>query len=77
MILGHAMKLALAGIVIGVAAAYGLTRLMASMLFDVKPTDPMVFTSVAALLGVVALLASYLPARRAVKVDPAVALRYE
>jgi len=77
MILGHAMKLALAGIVIGVAAAYGLTRLMASMLFAVKPTDPMVFTSVAALLGVVALLASYLPARRAVKVDPAVALRYE
>jgi ABC-type antimicrobial peptide transport system permease subunit len=77
MILGHAMKLALAGIAIGVAAAYGLTRLMASMLFAVKPTDPMVFTSVAALLGVVALLASYLPARRAVKVDPAVALRYE
>jgi len=77
MIVGHAMKLAVAGIFIGVALAYGLTRLMATMLFEVKPTDPIVFTSVAALLGAVALLASYVPARRAVRVDPAVALRYE
>jgi predicted permease len=77
MIVGQAMKLAVAGIIIGVAAAYELTRLMATMLFGVKPTDPLVFTSVAALLGAVALLASYVPARRAVRVDPAVALRYE
>ncbi|HVP46397.1 MAG TPA: ABC transporter permease [Bryobacteraceae bacterium] len=77
MIVGQAMILAAAGIVIGLAAAWGLTRLMATMLFGVKPTDPMVFISVAALLGTVAFLASYIPARRAVAIDPAVALRYE
>jgi len=77
LIVGQAMKLAVAGILIGVAAAYGLTRLMATLLFNVKPTDPIVFTSVAALLGAVAWLASYVPARRAVRVDPAVTLRYE
>jgi predicted permease len=77
MIVGQAMKLAVAGIVIGVAAAYGLTRLMATLLFEVKPADPIVFISVAAFLGVVALLASYVPARRAMRVDPAVTLRYE
>ena len=77
MIVGQAMMLALAGIVIGLAAAYALTRLMASMLFGVKPTDPVVFISVATLLGAVAFLASYIPARRAVGIDPAVALRYE
>jgi ABC-type antimicrobial peptide transport system permease subunit len=76
-IVGQALTLAVAGIAIGLAAAYGLTRLMATMLFDVKPTDPIVFSSVAALLGAVALLASYVPARRAGKVDPAVPLRYE
>lgn len=77
MIVGQAMKLALAGIVVGLAAAFGLTRLMATLLFDVKPTDPLVFGSVAFILGGVALLASYLPARRAVRVDPLIALRYE
>jgi predicted permease len=77
MIVGQAMRLAGAGIVIGVAGAYGLTRLIATMLFNVKPTDPIVFTSVAALLAAVALLASYVPARRAVRVDPAITLRYE
>ena len=77
MIVGHALKLTVAGIFIGVAAAYGLTRLMITMLFAVKPTDPVVFISVATLLGAVALLASYVPARRAVRVDPAVTLRYE
>ena len=71
------MKLAVAGIVIGLAGAYGLTRLMSNMLFDVKPTDPIVFASVAALLAVVAFLASYIPAQRAVGIDPLVALRYE
>ncbi|PYT21761.1 MAG: hypothetical protein DMG57_37620 [Acidobacteria bacterium] len=73
----QAMILAAVGIVIGLGAAYGLTRLMVSLLFDVKPTDPAVFASVAGLLGAVAFLASYIPARRALRVDPAVALRYE
>jgi len=77
MVVRQAMILAAVGIAIGLGAAYGLTRLMASLLFDVKPTDPAVFISVAALLASVAFLASYLPARRALRVDPAVALRYE
>jgi predicted permease len=77
MIVGQAMKLAIAGIVAGLAGAYGLARLMTTLLFGVKPTDPIVFTSVAVLLGAVALLASYLPARRAVSIDPVIALRYE
>jgi len=71
------MKLACAGIVVGLAAAFGLTRLMASMLFNVKPADPIVFGSVALLLAAVAFLASYMPARRAVRIDPLIALRYE
>jgi len=77
MIVRQAMILSAAGIAIGLGAAYGLTRLMASLLFNIKPTDPTVFASVAALLGAVAFFASYLPARRALRVDPAVALRYE
>ena len=77
MIVRQAMRLAIAGIVIGLAGAYGLTRLMAAMLFGVKPTDPIVFVSVAVLLGSVAFLASYIPARRAVSISPSVALRYE
>ena len=77
MVVRQAMILAAIGIAIGIGAAYGLTRLMSSMLFDVKPTDPAVFASVAALLAIVAFLASYLPARRALRLDPAIALRYE
>ncbi|MFN7995711.1 MAG: ABC transporter permease [Bryobacteraceae bacterium] len=77
MVVRQAMILAAAGIVIGVAAAYALTRLMASLLFQVKPTDPVVFGSVALLLAAVAFLASYLPARRALRIDPIIALRYE
>ncbi len=77
MVVGQALKLAVVGIAIGLAAAYGLTRLMVTLLFDVKPTDAPVFGSVAVLLGGVAFLASYLPARRAVRIDPMVALRYE
>jgi len=77
MVVRQAMWLALIGIVVGLAAAYGLTRLMATMLFSVKPTDPVVFGSVAGLLGAVAFLASYIPARRAVRIEPVTALRYE
>ena len=77
MIVRQAMILAGLGIVIGLAAAFGLTRLMASLLFQVKPMDPIVFSGVAILLCTVAFLASYLPARRVLRVDPVVALRYE
>jgi len=77
MVVRQAMLLAGAGIVIGLAAAYGLTRFMSSLLFAVKPNDPAVFVSVAVLLGLVAFLASYLPARRALRLDPVIALRYQ
>ncbi len=77
MIVRQAMALAGVGIVVGLAAAYGLTRFLASMLYSVKPTDPVVFGSVAVLFTGVAFLASYLPARRALRVDPVVALRVQ
>ncbi len=62
---------------IGIAAALGLTRLMASLLFGVSATNPLTFTAVALLLTVVALAASFLPARRAMRVDPIVALHHD
>ena len=77
MVLRQAMTLAAVGIAIGLCAAIGLTRYMATLLYGVRPRDPLVFTSVAALLGFVAFLASYLPARRVLRVDPVTSLRYE
>ena len=77
MILGQGTKLALIGTGIGIAVAFALTRLMASQLFGVTATDPVTFLSVAALIILVALSACYIPARRATKVDPVVALQYE
>ena len=71
------MTLASLGIVLGAVAAVGVTRFLATLLFGVRPTDVVIFLSVPFLLLVVALLASYIPARRATKVDPLVALRSE
>jgi putative ABC transport system permease protein len=77
MVVKQGMKLAVVGVSIGVAVSLVLTRLMASMLYGVKPTDRLTFALVSLALCVVALLASHIPARRATKVDPMVALRYE
>jgi putative ABC transport system permease protein len=77
LVLGQGLKLALTGALIGIAGALALTRLIQGLLFQVSATDPVTFISVAALLTIVALAASYLPARRATRVDPMVALRYE
>jgi putative ABC transport system permease protein len=70
-------RIALFGIASGIAGALALTHLMASLLFEVKPTDPVTFACVAILLAFVVLVACYIPARRAMRVDPMVALRYE
>ena len=77
MILRQGAKLALLGVAIGICAAFGLTRLMRNLLFGVSAYDPMTFAAVAVLLVLVALLACFIPARRAMLVDPIVALRYE
>ncbi len=77
MILGHGMKLALIGVGIGLLLAFGVTRFMVTMLFGVEPTDATTFGAITAILIGVALLACYLPGRRATKVEPTISLRYE
>ena len=77
MMIRQGLRLAAVGIAIGVAGAFGVTRLIGSLLYDVTPTDPLSFAGVVALMLGVAAAAAYLPARRATQVDPMVALRSE
>ena len=75
LVIGNGLKVALAGILVGLVASYGLTRLMASLLFQTSATDPIIFAASAALFAIVAMLASYLPARRAMRINPTESLR--
>jgi putative ABC transport system permease protein len=77
LVVGRGLALTLAGVALGVLGAFGLTRLISGLLYGVKTTDPLIFAAMPALLALIALLACYIPARRAAKVDPMIALRHE
>jgi len=77
LVLKESLQLTLAGLAIGLVGALALTHLLSSMLYEVGPTDPLTLAGVSVFLAAIALLASYLPAQRATKIDPMVALRYE
>jgi len=77
LIVGQGMKLVAGGVALGLTASFSLTRLMSNMLFGVSAVDPMTFGSITLLLTFVALLACWIPARRAMRLDPMIALRYE
>jgi len=77
LVLGDVTLVILIGLAIGLAGSLALTRFLSSLLFGVTPTDPLTFAGVVVLLGLVALAACYIPARRAMRVDPMVAMRFE
>ncbi len=77
LVVGRGLVLVSTGAVIGILASFGLTRFIENMLFGVTPTDPLTFTAIVLLLGLVALLACLIPAQRAMRVDPIVVLRHQ
>jgi putative ABC transport system permease protein len=77
LVIGQGMLLLVVGMIIGTLGALALTRALASFLYGIRPTDPVTFVGVVAILATVAFLACYIPARRATRVDPMIALRYE
>ncbi len=77
MVAGHGMRLTFAGLAIGLAGAFAVTRWMTSLLYEIRPSDPLTYAGVALLLAGVAFVACWIPSRRATRVDPIVALRYE
>jgi putative ABC transport system permease protein len=77
LVLGEGARMAGYGVVLGIAASLAINRLMSSLLFGINAADPLTFVAVAVLLSLVALFASYIPARRAMRMDPMMALRYE
>ena len=77
LVFGHGLAVTSIGLAVGLAAAFGVTRFLSALLYGISPNDPVTLLSVSLGLALVALLACYLPARRAMRVDPMVALRYE